>query len=728
MFKDKTIVVNSKSFKDEKIDNLGKINCFFGINGSGKSALATYIKQNSVNPFCFDTNYVENNILLEDSNENVIQGVKLKVGKQVTIEKQIKKIKNDIAQVEHDVDVQVKEINKNKNTLFGILSTELGEAQRQFKTNRIHQKVNAKGNPISALNKWIDEADLKSKTEFNNISEIEKEINEINNKINLLDTCLSGISTVNFKNLRSILAKVIIKPKTNLSQTVIKWLEQGMKLHNLNPNNSKEKEKCLFCGNEFDVNKTTTNILSIISSEYSDALNDLEYAENRINSIIDNIKKYPDKNIFSNIQKILDNVLSLINQKKKETNVVFEIGEDQTALFNSEYKETKNILENYKNKLSSLYEIKSKTEEYAKNWIGQQLANNTKTNNLKLEILKLTDEKNADIRKIGSLKKQILNLESQQSNLNGFLDICNRLFKNMGLRLKLELDNSQNGYLVKEVNNIPLRVSDLSEGEKRILAFIEFFYQMRSTEKEIRPDIDTIIIDDPITSLDVENSYEIIEMINELIKQVLSQEEITEVFIFTNSSQAFHDIGYNQKKVLRWVIKRDLNGNSHIQKLSKQDFLNRSDYYKQIFNEVAEFAFQSDEELEQENNALFYCNKARLLIESHAFANYNISNATSNRQNIGSLIEDYNIPKDKQADFKTDLDIINKNSHGFSLIDNSILNNDSNGMRIQKAVRDIIAILYCKDSHHVHCMIGSLINGNSNRKHKLEEWSKSWRE
>lgn len=313
MFKDKTIVVNSKSFKDEKIDNLGKINCFFGINGSGKSALATYIKQNSVNPFCFDTNYVENNILLEDSNENVIQGVKLKVGKQVTIEKQIKKIKNDIAQVEHDVDVQVKEINKNKNTLFGILSTELGEAQRQFKTNRIHQKVNAKGNPISALNKWIDEADLKSKTEFNNISEIEKEINEINNKINLLDTCLSGISTVNFKNLRSILAKVILKPKTNLSQTVIKWLEQGMKLHNLNPNNSKEKEKCLFCGNEFDVNKTTTNILSIISSEYSDALNDLEYAENRINSIIDNIKKYPDKNIFSNIQKILDNVLSLIN-------------------------------------------------------------------------------------------------------------------------------------------------------------------------------------------------------------------------------------------------------------------------------------------------------------------------------------------------------------------------------------------------------------------------------
>ena len=88
----------------------------------------------------------------------------------------------------------------------------------------------------------------------------------------------------------------------------------------------------------------------------------------------------------------------------------------------------------------------------------------------------------------------------------------------------------------------------------------------------------------------------------------------------------------------------------------------------------------------------------------------------------------YRAGEDKQADFKTDLDIINKNSHGFSLIDNSILNNDSNGMRIQKAVRDIIAILYCKDSHHVHCMIGSLINGNSNRKHKLEEWSKSWRE
>lgn len=726
MFEGKTIYVNSKSFKNEKIDNLGRINCFFGINGSGKSALATFIAKNSSNPFYFDTNYVENNILLEDSNEKLIQGVKLKVGKQVTIENQINKLKKDIAQAEQDVEVQEKEINKNKDTLFELLSTELKEAQQQFKTKRIHQKVNTKENPVSALDKWINEADLDSKAEFNNISEIEKEINEVSDKIRLLNDCFVSISTVDFKNLKNILAKVIIKPNTSLSQTIIKWLEQGMKLHGLSQNSDEERKKCLFCGNEFDINKVTAHILPIISSEYSDALNDLEYAENKINLIISNIKKYPDKNLFKNIQNILNYIVSLINQKKKKTDVVLEIGRNQTALFNSEYREAERVQKNYKNELSSLYGIKSKTEKYAKNWIGQQLASNTETNDLKLKILKLIDQRNANISEIESLKKNILNLESQQSNLNGFLDICNRLFKNMGLRLKLELDDKQNGYLVKEINNIPLKVSDLSEGEKRILGFIEFFYQMRSTEREIRSDIDTIVIDDPITSLDVENSYEIIEMINELIKQVISQKIETEVFIFTNSSQAFHDIGYNQNRVLRWVIKRDVNGNSHVQKLSSQDFLNRSDYYRQIFNEVAEFAFQSNEELEKENNALFYCNKTRLLIESHAFANYNISNATSNRQNIGLLIEDYNIPKEKESDFKTDLDIINKNSHGFSLIDNSILNNDSNGARIQNAVRDIIAILYCKDPQHVNCMIGSLINGKRDRKQKLIEWSKKW--
>lgn len=35
--------INSKSFNHANINNFGEINCFFGTNGDGKSALANYI-------------------------------------------------------------------------------------------------------------------------------------------------------------------------------------------------------------------------------------------------------------------------------------------------------------------------------------------------------------------------------------------------------------------------------------------------------------------------------------------------------------------------------------------------------------------------------------------------------------------------------------------------------------------------------------------------------------
>lgn len=70
--------------------------------------------------------------------------------------------------------------------------------------------------------------------------------------------------------------------------------------------------------------------------------------------------------------------------------------------------------------------------------------------------------------------------------------------------------------------------------------------------------------------------------------------------------------------------------------------------------------------VESQNNGLLYCNKARILIESHAYSNYNIANATSAATNFSTLMEVYNIPSEKSDIFRKDLDIINGNSHGFS--------------------------------------------------------------
>lgn len=721
--------ITSKSFQNEEVPQFDRVNVLFGINGSGKTALAKFIIDHSGNPCFFNTDFVENNILLED-NKNIVSGVKLKIGQQASDELKIQQMSKQIASINQEKDKQGRDLKQEKENLFEILDNELKRTKRAFKTEKIHQKSNANDDPVSALDKWINEADMNSKKEFNNISELDGSIAEIDQKIYLYKSYIDNVKNVNFKELKQELERKVIKPDSEISQVIISWLRQGLKIHNLTDMN-KEKERCLFCGNEFDSKKLFKRLELLIKSDYSAFIDELNLKKEKIQSVntaLDNIGS--KQLVFIDTKNILDELMSYLNKKMARTEQEIELPISLTEKFNKNYKKVKKLLVNSINKRDELQKIKQRTEEYAKSEIGQQLRKNSLCIDLKKNIFKLQSQIGIQKSKIIELKKEISDIKSKQSDLNGFRDICNCEFKSIGLRLKLEIDVENKGYLVKEINGLPLRVSDLSEGERRILAFMVFFYQMRSNESEIKENIDNIVIDDPITSLDMENSYEIVEMINDLIKKI-SNESSHKLFVFTNSSRAFHDIGYfdvQQNKVKKWNVFKDLDGHSHVKRLDIQEGLNRSDYYKQIFKEIAQFAFENKRELENSNNAVFYCNKTRILLESHAYANYEINDATSNRNNFGQLIDDYNIPNEMKNDFQTDLDIINKNSHGFSNIDQALLDDSSSNSRIQKAIRDVIAILYCKDSKHVYCMIQSVLKEKGGRKQQLQDWAKRWKE
>lgn len=720
---DENIIVTSKSFKNEKVNGLGKINCFFGINGSGKSALANFIRRNSENSLCFDTEYVEKNILLENNDEGLIQGVKLKVGKQVDNELKIKDLKNQISKLVSDNENSQNKSDELKHELYSTLQNTVQEAQEYFKTDKIRQKANANQNPILAYSRWTKGIDTNSKVEFNNISELELKIENLEVKTKDVSKYLQAITNVNFRSLENNLNKVIIKPNSNLSQELLNWLKIGIKLHNLSISLSEEeKEVCLFCGNEFNCKEVANKIIPNINSEYSKAIIYFNNILNQFKRLISEI----DIKSFDKLKDLMQRVIIIIEQKIKNTESKVQIPKNITEDFNNSCEKIKSIRDKEINELETLREIKVKTSEYAKEWVGQQLIKNNKCLELKNRIEELTKNINENIEEISSLEGNIKEIKSQQSDLTGFLNICNQKFARIGLRLKLKVDTARQGYLVQEISGIPLQLNDLSEGERRILGFMEFFYQMREDKKSIRKDIDTVIIDDPITSLDAENSYEIVEMINDLIK-ILNNVPDVKLFIFTNSSQAFHDLGYKNRTVKRWKIKKDLNGESHVEIITPEEFLNRSDYYKEIFIEVAKFAFQSRDELESKNNAVLYCNKARILLESHAYSNYNISNASSSKSNLNALIINYEIPKHMVENFRIDLDIINANSHGFSNIDFSLLEFPVNNLRIQKAIRDIIAVLNCKDSLHVQCMINSLFKGHKDRQKMLEQWSINWK-
>lgn len=153
---------------------------------------------------CFDTKFVENNMLVTDSNDSVVTGVKLKISEQVADQNRIYTLNSQIKDFEKSINDNNQKILQSKNTLYNILNMQLQEARVQFQVNNIHQKTNAKLNPVEALNKWLQESKLTTTIELNNASDINKKIKNLQVNINYQSTILSKIARINFKELKKI--------------------------------------------------------------------------------------------------------------------------------------------------------------------------------------------------------------------------------------------------------------------------------------------------------------------------------------------------------------------------------------------------------------------------------------------------------------------------------------------------------------------------------------------
>ncbi|WCT58649.1 ATP-binding protein [Limosilactobacillus vaginalis] len=213
--------------------------------------------------------------------------------------------------------------------------------------------------------------------------------------------------------------------------------------------------------------------------------------------------------------------------------------------------------------------------------------------------------------------------------------------------------------------------------------------------------IDTIIFDDPITSIDANNRIFILDLINRLIDNYVDKSDIG-ILIFTHSDYDFHNFAYFYKDARRFIIKKDEHEHSEVKFLTKDAFLNFSNTYKSSFEDIVEFATKSRNKLSVFNNYLKYGNQARYVLETHARSNYEIHYATES--GIGQLAIYYNITASEENAVKTMLNTINSLSHGTSYMQG--ISNEPFAPEIQKAIRILILLIYRKDKQHVKCMSG----------------------
>lgn len=714
--------ISSKSFSNyTSNEEFSEVNLLFGINGSGKSALTNWIHANDeVSTSKFDTDFVNNNLRLKDN----LDGVKLILGEEVIErEEQINNIEIAISNIEK-VNIRLsEEVNSDKEKLYSIIDKTLQDTKKEFKSKRVNHKPNSRDNPLNAVERWKRDSEIKIDiSEEISGEELDKNIKDLPNEINTANEKFQWLSSEYQEELQTLFNKKIDKLDEEMNSKLLDWLSKGLGVHYMHG----DTENCKFCNQEFEVKEVKDRITKKIDTEYKNSLDKLTIFNRQLENSIHQLKGLSSiisGEELNDVEKLLENLIEKVVSKSQNTEKVIEIADKIKELKAFDVKII-NIREKLSDKLDKYRNLSNSIEEVIRKRVGELIVQNSEIDEVIQEINNSNKIIKSNDEAIEDNKKQVGIWHDESSDLEPFKDLVNIHLRKLGLDFNLDISGNTEGYIVRHTNTaVDLRTEDLSEGELRLLGFLYFYHSSFSEINEdkatILSGLKTFVIDDPITSLDNNNRYYITNLINDFVKLLVGNKKQSniQVFILTHSSIDFHNIcyGFAPKRLSRWNIYKNMDGNSEIRLLDISETKNYSDYYKSVMLELMDFAKVSKHKLTGERNFISYGNKGRFILESHARTHYNIENTTSS--NIDEIMKRYSIPIEYFEDLKIMLNTINSLSHGISIADDFL--SSISPTEVQEAILMLLKILYEKDSHHIDA-IGVGMEGYSKfKKDKL---------
>lgn len=645
-----------------------------------------------------------------------MRGVKLTVGAdRIDTEEMIHNLEEANNNLEKSNDKIISEELKYKNKIYEYMNSTLDEARKKFKlTKKINQKKKAKEQTLEALKAWNN--DIKNNLKFDGSSseDIEKEISILKSKYDSITFDFELSKHINDKRIEEIaqlLHAEIIKPDYEMTMSLKDWLEKGLELH------SHGENICKFCQNKFDSQIIEENILSRLHSNYTSSIESLEKNNNLLKSLKQNLEEQPDICKDSCIEDAINNfndAIKVISQKIDSPSEIINQVPEFFDSYSNAIEHIFSIKKEFKTQIKKQEELLENIESVAKSWVGKQVLSKYSIEEVNYQLdfyRELIDKNNEAISK----NKEWITKKRPTGDLKPFAELVNHEFKVIGLDFQIEI--LDDNYIIKSRDNFKICAKDLSEGERRLLGFLHFYYDLYlEPDKSLKDGIEIVLIDDPITSLDSDNRYYMTELLNSFINILVKFDK--QLFIFTHSSIDFHNIGYsaNKKCLLRAVISKDENGCSEIKKEDPNNIKNYSNYYKSNFKQLYDFSKLNNSQIVQISNSIQYGNKGRLVLESHARSNYCLENATAT--SFDKLVKFYKVPDSKKDKFKNMLDIINSLSHGLSYYDFDV--NSISSKEIRDAIRVLIGVMYQNDKNHVATMIE--LPDDSRELKKIENW------
>ncbi|MCK0131470.1 AAA family ATPase [Flavobacteriaceae bacterium F08102] len=652
------------------INDLKRVNFFFGFNGSGKSTIGKYLhnlslEANNQNPdfnqcsqvgydetlhqiLTFNEDFIERNFV----NNSDLKGVFSLNQSNAIIDQQIKAEEDNLEGFKKQIDkykAKIEAINADKGTKQTNLVNHCWNQRKTFdsftkvrlvhsgsRSNHLTEVKRLLQNPLGTISTINDLTERYQRLYEKDLKEIQTsvdakvywELRKLEEKINnLLQEVIVGNEDVNISGLIQTLNSR-------------NWVEQGLDYI------ESSGSTCPFCQQETINVELKEQFSKFFDETYKEKIAELE----RLKAL------YREKaNVFiSNISKIQNE----FNPQNKVSNLVIAL----TALFDDNVDVISYKIEhsNEKKLIISLNTQKAALSEIIKlikdnNQLFSDLDANKETllsdiwkymaNNCQDEIDDFADREAKYNRikqlagqligyyddKITKAKRNIESLRNQTADTKEAVDYINDILKNAGFESfeiaeKDKVNNISRYYLKRphSQDNEPI-FKTLSEGEKNFISFLYFYrlclgtddLQSNGNKKKI------IVIDDPVSSLDSQALFIITTLIRELIqrkgnnkpdKKTFLNQNISQVFILTHNFY-FHKEVSIENRICTDFFHFNLQKSNNVTSISGQYNRRIKDDYSLLWSTLKEI---KENNLQKNNaNNIFISNTMRRIIESY---------------------------------------------------------------------------------------------------------------
>lgn len=229
-------------------------------------------------------------------------------------------------------------------------------------------------------------------------------------------------------------------------------------------------------------------------------------------------------------------------------------------------------------------------------------------------------EKLAEHRRLLSEKQK---QEAALKQIDIAVDVINSYLANVYFdsdRFKLVLDGEQYKVLSRGQSVAP---DNISTGERNVLALCYFFTESEEGKEQGHADDDPqyVVLDDPISSFDMENRVGVCSLIRERAECILKSNDESKITVFTHDSSVMHDLQKVFDDIRLLTMSKSFAYNTRKLVGTATEAVAKGTEYAALLNRVYSFANSTTEDLDE---SYVIGNILRRIVEGYGTFNYGI--------------------------------------------------------------------------------------------------------